>query len=163
MDIWIDAPFPACGISNFARNLFVFESVPVVSMEGLLQAFKFPEIDMQDKLCLMEGIIAKNRGKAMNSTWQKNQTLYWRDRAYERSSIAYQGLLDRAYLALASQSKDFRLALRSSGTAVLTHRIGHNNPKETILTEAEFISRITRLRSYLLVGLDFAKEFADSA
>lgn len=155
MDIWIDGPYPACVISNFAPNAFVFDGVPVASMEGLLQAFKFPDLYMQDQVCGMEGIIAKKRGRAMNSTWQSNQTLYWRDTAYPRDSIAYQGLLDRAFLTLAEQSEEFREALRTSGDKPLTHRIGHNNAKETILTQQEFIQRITRLRSYLLIGMEF--------
>lgn len=146
MDIGSKCGYPANALSNFAPHTFIFDDVLCHSMEGVLQAFKSKNHDVQIERCKLVGFKAKLAGKHIN--WQERQLLYWKGVAYRRDSQAYQDLLDRAYDALA-QNENFRKALLASGNAVLTHSIGRNNFRETVLTTQEFCSRLMKLRSQL--------------
>lgn len=119
-------------------------------MEGLLQSFKEENIAEQQRTCLMVGVAAKKHGRHRDAVWKQAQRLWWKGIGYPRKSLAYQELLDRAFEALFG-NVDFRNALLLSGSEVLTHSIGNPDPKETVLTEAEFCSRLIRLRSRLSV------------
>ena len=66
-----------------------------------------------------------------------------------RESYEYQNFLDRAYQALFSQSEVFRDALRQTGQAVMRHSIGERNPRLSVLTEREFVRRLTSLRDHI--------------
>ncbi|OGZ07396.1 MAG: hypothetical protein A3C93_03090 [Candidatus Lloydbacteria bacterium RIFCSPHIGHO2_02_FULL_54_17] len=148
MDIRANAPFPASALSNFEAYDFVFDGVPCAGMEGLMQALKIEDHALQKQVCLLTGKTAKKFGQDYNSTWKSVQTLWWKGRAYARESGAYQELVDRAFDALATNAR-FQEVLVSTGTETLTHSIGSHDPKETVLTEEEFCSRLTKLRSSL--------------
>ena len=147
MDIGSGKKYPSNALSNFAPHPFVIDGVECNSMEGFLQALKFSNVDMQVEVCKLVGIAAKRKGKKKN--WQRNQTLYWNGKEYDRHSQEYQDLLDRAYDALSKNGK-FRRALLATGNANLTHNIGRRNPSETILTKTEFCSRLMKIRTRLL-------------
>jgi hypothetical protein len=144
MDIGSGNGYPAGTLSNFGRRTFYFDGVLCNSMEGLLQAFKFQNPDMQAFVCSLYGIAAKMRGK--NKKWWKLQKLYWRGKEIDRHSKEYQDLLDRAYQAMYDQCEGFRKALAASGNATLTHSIGKHDASHTVLTVQEFCSRLTKLR-----------------
>lgn len=146
MDIKSKAPYPANALSNFAPHPFVFDGVQCNSMEGFLQSLKFEKEHIQVEVCKLTGLAAKKRGA--NKDWKKQQILYWKGKSIDRHSDQYQDLLDCAYYAL-SHNKSFQKALVASGKSVLTHSIGKNNPKDTILTNSEFCSRLTKLRDTL--------------
>jgi rRNA-processing protein FCF1 len=120
-------------------------------MEGLLQSFKFDKFHIQREVCKLVGLGAKKRGAARNKAWQREQKLWWREVAYKRDSDDYQRLLDRAFKALATNEK-FRKALIATGDAPLTHSIGKRKQKDTVLTEAEFCSRLVRIRAQINNG-----------
>lgn len=149
MNIDSRAKYPARALSNLAPNVFVFDGILCASMEGFLQALKFEEPHLQVGICRMAGIEAQRRGKERDGVWQKAQKLWWRGQVFERDSQDYQGFLDRAYDALANNS-GFRRALRDSGMATLTHSVGKSKQSETVLTEDEFIFRLTKIRARLL-------------
>lgn len=151
MDIGSKAGYPTSAISNFAPHLFMFDGVLCASMEGPLQAFKYDKPDLQLEVCALVGLAAKRRGQRRNKAWKQSQTLWWMGEAYERHGAAYQALLTRAYDALA-KNESFRRALLATGDAVLTHSIGHHNPRETVLTEQEFCGQVTRVRTLLQRG-----------
>jgi len=144
MDIRSGCGYPGAALSNFAAHPFVFDGIQVNSMEGLLQSFKFKEIEIQREICLLVGYAAKKRGKSKN--WRIRQTLYWNGEGYLRADDGYQKLLDRAYLTLYQQNEGFRKALLATKEAVLTHSIGRTNTAETILTQHEFCSRLMWLK-----------------
>lgn len=146
MDIRSGCGYPGTALSNFAPHPFVLDGVVCASMEGLLQSLKFDQPHIQVVVCTLVGKAAKFRGKARNHTWQRAQTLWWRGVAMDRDGIAYQTLLNRAYQALYDQNESFRNALKASGDAVIRHSIGRSNPRETVLTEREFCSRLMTLR-----------------
>jgi len=146
MDIGSKSKYPSNALSNFAPHPFVFDGVEIASMEGWLQSLKFKNPDMQRHVCTLVGITAKRRGAKKN--WKTTQTLWWKGKPYRRGGHEYQVLLERAYSALAQNSK-FRKALLASGDARLTHSIGRTNPSETILTRAEFCGILTRLRAQM--------------
>ena len=100
--------YPGGKLSNFTGFKFVFEDVECNSMEGLLQAFKFENIDSQIATCQLVGFAAKKKGFGRNTYWQQKQTLWWKNKAYPRKSKDYQILLNKVYNALYSQNKTFR-------------------------------------------------------
>lgn len=146
MNIVSGAGYPAGALSNFSPHPFTFDGIECASMEGLLQSFKFKDPDMQAHVCKLCGRIAKNKGS--NKKWYKTQTLYWMGVEYKRDSVEYQQLLDRAYDALA-ENKSFRSALLATRDSVLKHSIGKNKINCTVLTEREFVSRLTNIRTRL--------------
>lgn len=149
MNIGSKSGYPSSALSNFAPHRFYFDGVDCWSMEGLLQSFKFDKIHIQEEVCSLVGIAAKMRGKSKD--WYKTQTLHWKGIAYKRDSQEYQDLLDRAYLALATNSS-FRKALLATGDAVLQHTMGKRKTSETVLTQREFCSRLTNLRELIRKG-----------
>lgn len=146
MDIRSGAGYPASALSNFAPHPFEFDGIVVNSFEGLLQSFKFKNIEMQKHVCTLVGKAAKYKGK--NKNWQTSQTLYWNGVEYKRESPEYRLLLTRAYDAL-SKNDAFAKALVSTGSARLQHSMGRTNPKETVLTQAEFCGFLTWIRHKL--------------
>ncbi len=148
MDIRVDAPYPICVLSNLYPNIFTFRGVRCNSMEGLLQAFKFPDIDTQLDFTKLIGFDARKRGEAGNG-WKRAQQLWWMGTPYDRQGPEYQALLNEAYFAL-SQNFSFQEALLATGNGVFTHRAGREDPHKTILTRIEFVSRVTALRQELL-------------
>jgi hypothetical protein len=147
MNIQSKSTYPACALSNFSPHPFVFDDVPVNSLEGLLQAFKFSNVEMQKEVCKLVGFAAKQKGA--NKNWKTKQTLYWQGREYARKSQDYQDLLERAYSECARQNEGFRRALLATRDAVLTHTIGKTDETQTILTRQEFCGILTRLRERL--------------
>lgn len=146
MDIGSGKGWPADKLSNFSPHPFVFRGVECSSMEGLLQAFKFDKTHVQAEVCKLVGLTAKRRGSKRNRAWKSRQTLWWDGVAYDRHGDEYQALLDDAFEALC-QNEGFRRALIATGSAVLTHAIGKNDPRDTVLTQREFCSRLTKLRA----------------
>jgi len=146
MNIGSKSGYPSSALSNFSPHRFYFDGVDCWSMEGLLQSFKFDKIPIQEEVCSLVGIAAKMRGK--HKEWYRTQTLHWQGVVYKRDSNEYQELLDRAYLALA-QNSSFRRALLATGNATLVHSIGKRKISETVLTQREFCSRLTNLRTLI--------------
>lgn len=147
MDVGSGNGYPTSALSNFAPHAFTFRGIVCASMEGLLQALKFKNPEMQVYICSLIGMKAKMSGK--NKKWWKTQTLWWQGREIGRHSKEYQELLDEAYNAMFEQNEKFRAALKASGNATLTHSIGKNDPSHTVLTTQEFCSRLTKLRARL--------------
>ncbi len=117
-------------------------------MEGFLQSLKFDKPHIQAEVCSLVGMAAKRRGGKRNKRWKSTQTLWWQGTPYKRKSPEYQELLDRAFQAL-FQNASFRKALQAAGDATFTHSMGRNKESETVLTEREFCSRLTKLRDQL--------------
>ena len=149
MDIGSGSGWPSSALSNFAPHPFVIDGIECNSMEGFLQSLKFKEPAMQVEVCKLVGKAAKFKGK--KKKWWKTQTLYWQGQEFKRDSFEYQALITRAFEALAENSS-FQKALLATGSAVLTHSIGKNDPSQTILTSREFCSRLMMLRSRLQLG-----------
>lgn len=150
MDIGSGRGYPADALSNFAPHPFVIDGVECNSMEGFLQSLKFSNPDMQKEVCKLVGRAAKFKGK--NKRWYLTQTLYWQGKEIDRDSDEYQELLDRAYMAMASQNRGFQCALLASKDATLTHSIGKTKINETVLTRNELCSRLTKIRNMLQHG-----------
>jgi predicted NAD-dependent protein-ADP-ribosyltransferase YbiA (DUF1768 family) len=148
MDIKSRSGYPASALSNFAPHHFEIDGIKCNSMEGFLQSLKFDKPHIQIEVCKLVGKEAKFRGKKRNKAWKRVQKLWWQGKEYERRSREYQQLLDRAYEAI-TQNPGFRKALLATGNAVITHSIGNSNPSDTVLTEAEFCSRLMNIKRKL--------------
>jgi len=146
MDIGSKQGYPASALSNFAPHPFEIDGVQCASAEGFLQSLKFSNPEMQKHVCTLVGFKAKLAGKEKN--WYRDQTLYWLGKEYKRDGDEYQDLLDRAYDAL-SLNDSFKRALLATHDAVLTHSIGKNDIRATVLTRSEFCSRLMKIRARL--------------
>ena len=146
MDIGSNNSGPAGKLSNFTPRPFVFRGVECNSMEGLLQAFKFKDPEMQKHCCTLVGFKAKKFGSKKN--WQTTQTLWWQGEPIKRDSDEYQEMLDEAYEALYTNEKA-KKTLLATNDANLTHSIGRSKMNETVLTKQEFCSRLMKIRAKL--------------
>ena len=144
MNIGSGNGYPASALSNFAPHSFVFDGVQCNSLEGLLQSLKFSSPEMQRHICTLVGYAAKKAGK--NKNWRVKRLLYWKGQPIKRDEKEYQVFLDAIYNAVYAQNESFRKALKATGNATLTHSIGRTSESETILTQREFCSRLTKLR-----------------
>lgn len=152
IDIHNKGQYPSDALSNFAAYEFTVDGIPCASMEGFLQSLKFMRKSKQKQICRLTGIEAKNSpGRLRNLRWKLTQTLYWGGVRYKRDSVKYQKLIARAYDAL-YENADFRTALEATQSAELCHSIGGQDSRNTVLTEAEFIGQLYRLRSKLHEG-----------
>ena len=112
-------------------------------MEGFLQSLKFSNPDMQVYICSLVGAKAKLSGS--KKMWKKRQQLYWKGVVYDRGGDEYQTLLDKAFTCLGKNTK-FLNTLSATNNANLTHSLGKKNKRDTVLTQQEFCSRLTKLR-----------------
>lgn len=149
MDIGSNNSGVASRLSNFKGRRFYFGGVECNSMEGLLQSLKFDKPHIQVEVCKLIGMAAKKRGSKRNKAWKSKQILWWNGREYKRDSKEYQNLLDSMFYAL-GKNESFMKDLLSTGDAVFTHSIGKNKIQDTVLTEKEFCSRLTKLRDGIL-------------
>lgn len=143
IDIWSKNKYPANVLSNLHDSIFILDDVECHSMEGFLQSLKHQDEERQKQICKMKGLDAKNQS---TSDWQENQIVWWRGKAINRQSEDFSSLVDRAYTALYQQNRCFREALYSTRGKRLLHSRGKNDPHETILTETEFCTILTKLR-----------------
>ena len=116
-------------------------------MEALLQGIKFENAAMRNRVFEMKkGDAAKKMG-SRHGHWQHRQILYLGETRVSRHDNEYQKFLDEAFTALYGVS-GFQEALQDSWGWHLVHRIGEWDPKYTVLTEAEFCSRLEYLRAH---------------
>lgn len=145
VDIYSKAEYPANQLSNFTFHRFVFDGVVCNSMEGFLQSLKYKNVDKQKEICLMTGIDAKKAG-SKKYLWKVRKRIFWLGKAYGPFSDDLQRLIDDAYRACLEQSEEFRNALQAVGKNRITHSIGKNDSRKTILTEYHFVRRLEYLK-----------------
>lgn len=131
-------------LSNFTAYKFSFRGFVCESPEGLLQSLKMHLPQKQKRMMALTGLKAKRKGK--KKQWHIDHILYWQGQPIDRFSEYYQLFIDEIFLSLFQQNAVFRKKLLSTGDAKLIHSHGKQDPKFTILTEDEFVSRLTRLR-----------------
>ena len=130
------------------HNPFPLESelVTCLSMESFLQSLKIPDANTQKYFCENYLGYVACKAKLTMPDWRKDQTLYWMGRSIDRHSEDYQELLTTAYDRLFESNPYFKnIVLPHFKGYLLVHTIGCDNPQETILTEAEYISQLNRL------------------
>lgn len=134
----------AKNLSNFTPRHFTFDGIECVSIESVLQAFKFQDIEQQERCCQKEAFIAKSLGK--KSDWQKDQMLYWQGLSYHRDSNEYQALLTRLYECVYDADESFQKDIALSKDYILIHTMGKELRKQTVLNEIEFIQNLMKLQ-----------------
>lgn len=163
IDIISSGDYPSNVLSNFYPNEFEIDGIRCASMEGFLQSLKTKNRDKQKYICTLSGKAAKNyfRHKLNNIGWKLTGSLHWNGQRIKRTSEQYQQLIDRAYDELA-KGQNFCDALLATGDAELRHSIGKSNPRFTVLTETEFIERLTALRNRLKGAKDEIHTWKDN-
>ena len=134
LDIRSNGLYPSNVLSNLCSNGFRLDGMVCGSMEGFLQSLKRQDINKQRQICSMKG---GNARKMSVTSWQTDQIVWWKGKAIDRQSQAYQDLIHRAYKAMFEQNERFRAALMQTRGIVLAHSTGENNPYKTILTPTE--------------------------
>jgi predicted NAD-dependent protein-ADP-ribosyltransferase YbiA (DUF1768 family) len=147
LDIKSGLPGPAGTLGNFAPHPFTLDGITFACMEAFLQSLKIEDPADRARLYSKNGEKAKKAG--VKHRWQTMGQLYFKDQIIDRFGPDYQALLDRAYAALAAQNETYRAALMETGTRQLIHTVGRDDPKDTVLTTAEFCDRLTALRATL--------------
>ena len=97
----------------------------------------------------MVGKKAKFKGKKRK--WWLDQKLYWQGRPMDRQSDEFKAIVREAFDAL-STNEDFQKALLATGNKRLFHSMGKSDPTKTILTEEEFCTLLTEIRTRLQNG-----------
>ena len=138
--------YPSNVLSNFYKKPFVFRDIQINSIEGFIQGLREADPEKQKEIFLLDGFEAKRSGIFRKI---KRGLLYWQGSPMYRESSYYLDLLARAYVSCFMQNEEFRSAIRDSKDYQLTHSIGKDCTKITMLTEAEFINILTRLRNLL--------------
>lgn len=147
LDIHSNAVYPLNVLSNFTKSCFTVDGVKVRSMEGFLQSLKTPCIEEQEEICDLIGFTAKKIGNQIAKKHEfDGRTLYWQGKKIDRYSQEYQNLLKKAYLSKYKSDLEFRSALACTKGRELVHTVGKQDPKETILTEKEFVGILTAMR-----------------
>lgn len=139
--------YPSNALSNFYPHSFNLDGVECASMEGFLQSLKFKSSKKQRKICSLIGLDAKNKGK-FKLLWKLTGNIYWQGEKIKRCSLEFQELIKRAYDAML-KNEGFKKALIDSKEFELSHKIGKQDPRKTILTEKEFLSILNSLRNNL--------------
>jgi len=148
MEIGLGHGYPGSALSNLRRRRFIFRQIPCESIEGVLQAVKKSDPNVQRNVCLMWGMMAK---KAGGDAWQRSQTLWWMGTPMARDSDEYKHFLDELYNEMFRQCADARKALLDTQGATLKHSIGKTKISETVLTQAEFVRRLNNVRQRLII------------
>ena len=147
LDVNSHSKYPINILSNFAKTDFELDGVKIKSMEGFLQSLKTPNKEEQEYICSLDGLKAKGMGKKLNK--QRNydfKHLFWQGKRIDRKSKEYQELLKSAYNERFKNDEDFRFALEYTKDYELTHKIGEDDPKRTLLTPKEFVGILNELR-----------------
>lgn len=139
--------YPSNALSNFYPHSFTLDGVDCASMEGFLQSLKYKNPKKQRKICTYTGLEAKKKGK-FKFMWKLTGNVYWQGNKINRLSSEFQTLINRAYEAM-FKNDNFKKALFDSKGYELSHKIGKQDPKKTILTENEFLSILNNLRNTL--------------
>ena len=145
IDIYRGGPYPASALSNLADYKFNLDGVKCGSIEGFLESLKYKNRFAAKCIAKKSGKRAKRKGER-RSSWKKTQKLYWRGKAYDRSSAELNALVRRAYETAFLANADFRAALCASMGCELIHSLGNKNACDTVLTEREFIKHLEYLR-----------------
>lgn len=132
-------------LSNFASRPFYFDGIACGGIEGLLQAFKCPDQQIQKEICILVGREAKAAGTPYN-IWKIDQLLHWQGSSFARSSRSYTLIITRAYDELYYQDPTFGSELLELGDATIWHSIGNGNIRDTTLTESEMVGQLNRVR-----------------
>jgi predicted NAD-dependent protein-ADP-ribosyltransferase YbiA (DUF1768 family) len=135
--------YPSFVLSNLYPSRFELDGVEMNSMEGFLQSLKTSDEMRQREICSLMRKEAKKAGRTLNFDGRR---LHWQGKTVDRFSDEYQSLLRRAFAAKLKQDDEFRDALTATSGKKLVHSIGKQNPKETILTEKEYINILDELR-----------------
>ena len=98
---------------------------------------------LENEIAILSGLNAW-RVRNVLPDWREKQILYHNGKEIPRDSEEYQKLLEKAYDCAFEQSTIFRLALQKMRGRILMHTIGKHNPRETLLTEEEFIQMLRR-------------------
>ena len=146
VDISSDGRYPGAMLSNFTPYELTFRGKRFLSMSSLLQGLKFETVETQNGVFERVGVKAKLRGKKRK--WYLDQTLYWQGTPMKRDSEEYKNIVREAFYALA-ENIDFQQTLLATGDKRLYHTMGKSDPTRTILTEEEFCSILTEVRTSL--------------
>ena len=133
-------------LSNFTLRNFTFDGMQCVSIESVLQSFKFNDgVGLQRQICLMSPKKAKEMGTEFPG-WKEEQILFWDNHEFNRHGQEYHQLVSRLYDEVYNQDATFKDDILALGNEEICHSIGKSDTHDTVLTEQEFMKQLNRLR-----------------
>ncbi len=146
----IDISYESEGVAKTLSNLYPYDfhvsCTQCSSIEGFLRSLTIQDTRVQREVCKLSGINAYRIKKALPD-WRGDQTLFWGENSFKRETSEYFDCISAAYTKLFEKNGLFRYFLLSTGDNILIHSRGKSNPKDTILTDNEFIFQLYRLRN----------------
>jgi hypothetical protein len=132
-------------LSNFTKRPCFFCEVACAGLEGILQALKCEDFEIQKEICALGGRDAKRRGLEFDN-WKESQRLWWDGMEFDRAGREYFNLITDIYDTAYVQDASFKTDLLAIGYEDICHSIGNVNMQDTVLTEVEMLHQLNRLR-----------------
>lgn len=130
-------------LKTFAEREFLFDRVECSSIESVLEAFKFEDINDQIEIAGMPAWDAYQQGQREDAMqWQTTRMLYWNGRQYNRDGEEYQELLKRLFFSIFEQDAQFRLDVAFLKNASVMSKVGGINPQTQVMTKKEYIANL---------------------
>jgi predicted NAD-dependent protein-ADP-ribosyltransferase YbiA (DUF1768 family) len=146
------ADWRARELSNFAGTPFELDNENILSVEGFIQAVKFPPDDLRHGMTLsFMGSGAKRMGRIAAEEFGC-KSVWWSGKKIPYGSPDHHALIARAIRAKVEQVPHVRAALIATEGLTLTHDVGQVESVYTSLPERVFVKILTDLREELLTG-----------
>lgn len=129
-------------LSNFAEGLFEIDGVWFYSVEGFIQALKFPE-DHPNKA--YGGVLTGSDAKKLGESAEKKY-IWWKGQRFDYGSEAHHYLIARAIAAKFYQNTEKMSALLATGDEVITHDLGEPEEADTSLPAELFCKILMEIR-----------------
>jgi len=137
-------------LSNLFPRIILIDGITYHSLEAFFRGLCWngSQSVLENEIAILSGLNAW-RIRYVLPDWRQKQILYHNGKEIPRESEEYQRLLEYAYDCMFEQSIIFQNALRKTKGKILMHTLGNHNPKETLLTEEEYMRMLLRERDRL--------------
>ena len=127
-------------------GIYFLKPIKCLSMESFLQGLKIKDPSLQKEFMESYSGLNSIKLKYAIEDWRKDGFVYINGYKIDRCSISYSDIITSAYDCLYETNSMFReLAIPYASKFHLIHSIGKTDPKESLLTESEYINQLTRL------------------
>lgn len=130
-------------LSNFAESQFEIDGEWFSSVEGFIQAIKFPE-DHRNRIfgSILSGVDAKKLGRHA-----ERKFVWWMGRKIIFGSVEHHELIARAIIAKFKQNPHCMVALIATSGEEITHDLGRPEDPNTSLPADLFCKILTKIRN----------------
>ena len=137
-------------LSNLFPRIISIDGIKYHSLEAFFRGLCWngSQSVLENEIAILSGMNAWRVRYALPD-WRQKQIVYYSGKEIPRESDEYQRLLEHAYDCVFEQSAVFQNALQKTQGKILMHTLGNHNPRETLLTEQEYMNMLRRERDRL--------------